>query len=181
MIDFTLVIDSALTSDQCDHLIESALARGLSTTHLETHRGYRHTDFMEDDGILGRLHHECMSAYNSRYPSLDYLDDQLEFSPWRFKHFPPTYSYNQWHSEHNLIVAHRVLCVIVYLSDHACGTEFLHTGDVVESRKGRALVFPTFWTHTHRGGVCPDHRDRYIMSSYAHYARPKLEVKPLVL
>jgi hypothetical protein len=167
MIDFTLVVDHALSATACDAIIESSLAQGLSNKHLESHMGYQHVDLADPQGgLISQL----IDQYRSQFPSLDYMDNSLEFSPWRFKHFPPTYAFNRWHSEHNLAVAHRVLCIQVYLSDNACGTEFQHTGDVVMSQKGRAVVFPTFWTHTHRGQLDPDGVDRYIMTTYASFA-----------
>jgi len=169
MIDFTLVIDSALTHDQCDQLISQAESAGLSSKHLATHLHYRHYDFPSTHAMLTDLNSRCLSAYTAQFPQLRYIDNGLEFSPWRFKHFPPTYAFDRWHSEHNLAVAHRVLCIIVYLSDNECGTEFMHDSTVIESRKGRAVVFPTFWTHTHRGQLDPLGVDRYIMSTYAHF------------
>lgn len=27
-------------------------------------------------------------------------------------------------------------------------------------------LFPAFWTHTHRGQLCPDNKLRYVMSAY---------------
>ena len=169
MIDFTLVVEDALSVSACDQIIESSLAQGLSSKHLASHMGYRHLDLELTDMPLSQLSSNLLDQYRSAFPSLDYMDNALAFSPWRFKHFPPTYSYDRWHSEHNLALPHRILCIIVYLSDNACGTEFQHTGDVIDSVKGRAVVFPTFWTHTHRGQKDPEGLDRYIMSTYAHY------------
>jgi hypothetical protein len=169
MIDFTLVVDLALTGVECQKIINSSNITGLSSQHLEGHMGYRHLDLDMEDLGLSQLSSDLLDQYRSQFPSLDYMDNALAFSPWRFKHFPPTYSYDRWHSEHNLAVAHRVLCIIVYLSDNDCGTEFLHDGTVIKSVMGRAVVFPTFWTHTHRGQRDPAGKDRYIMSTYAHY------------
>ena len=169
MIDFTLVVEDALTLIDCEELIAEATRNGISSQHLESHLSYRHFDYKSDHPVLLDLQDRCLTAYRLKFPSLDYMDNALAFSPWRFKHFPPTYAFDRWHSEHNLAVAHRVLCIQVYLSDNACGTEFQHTGDVVGSVTGRAVVFPTFWTHTHRGQRDPNGLDRYIMSTYAHF------------
>ena len=169
MIDFTLVIDDAVTALDCSLLIADAHRAGLSSKHLESHLHYRHYDFPSTHSILTDLNARCLSAYRAEFPQLDYIDNGLEFSPWRFKHFPPTYAFDRWHSEHNLQVADRVLCIILYLSDNECGTEFMHDSTVIESRMGRAVVFPTFWTHTHRGQLDPLGLDRYIMSTYAHF------------
>jgi len=170
MIDFTLVIEHALGRDACLQLIADAHSAGLSSKHLASHLSYNHYDFSSTHSILTDLNARCLSAYRAQFPQLDYIDNGLDFSPWRFKHFPPTYAFDRWHSEHNLQVAHRVLCIILYLSDNACGTEFMHDSTVIESRMGRAVVFPTFWTHTHRGQLDPLGCDRYIMTTYAHFA-----------
>ena len=168
MIDFLLTLDNALTTIDCDEFIAEAHRGGLSSKHLETHLSYRHYDFPLDHPVLQDLNARCISAYRSQFPSLDYMDNSYTLAQWRFKHFPPDYAFDRWHSEHNLALPHRVVCIIVYLSDHSCGTEFMHTGDVISSVSGRAVVFPTFWTHTHRGQLCPQGKDRYIMSNYLY-------------
>ena len=61
----------------------------------------------------------------------------------------------------------RILSILVYLSNHNCGTEF-YNGKVIKSVKGRALIFPAFWTHTHKGQPCPDNKYRYILSAYVN-------------
>ena len=79
-----------------------------------------------------------------------------------------------FHSEQS-IEDPRVLSILVYLSDHNCGTEF-YNGFTIKSVKGRAMVFPPYWTHAHKGQPCPDKKFRYILSAYATFERKNKNV-----
>jgi hypothetical protein len=54
------------------------------------------------------------------------------------------------------------------LSDNNCGTEF-YEGATIISKKGKVLLFPAYFTHTHRGQLCPEFKDRYILGGYANF------------
>ena len=54
---------------------------------------------------------------------------------------------------------------MIYLSTHKCGTEF-HDGLLILSHIGRLTIFPSYFTHTHRGQVCPEKKDRYLLGGY---------------
>ena len=70
-----------------------------------------------------------------------------------------------WHSEHSFSYPFRVLSLQIYLSNHNCGTEFFRD-IIINSNCGRGILFPSYFTHTHRGIVCPDKKDRYIITGY---------------
>jgi hypothetical protein len=168
-IDNTLVIDDILSPEQCQSLIAEGSANPKSD-RLESDVGYNYHDWTPEEwqahSILNPLLRTVVKEYSQAFPAIGYVGNLCVLSNCRFKHFPPGYSYSAWHQEHVYNFPHRIGCIIVYLSDHNCGTEFLSTKEVVHSRTGRAMMFPTFWTHTHRGQVCPDNRNRYILGAY---------------
>ena len=54
---------------------------------------------------------------------------------------------------------------VIILNELIMATYF-YSKEIVISKKGRLMVFPTYWTHTHRGQPCPENKNRYIMSAY---------------
>lgn len=67
---------------------------------------------------------------------------------------------------------HRVLFFQVYLNDVDEGgeTEFLHQRRVVRPRRGRLLIAPAGFTHTHKGHV-PRSGDKLILTSWLLFQR----------
>ncbi|MCA9708383.1 MAG: 2OG-Fe(II) oxygenase [Myxococcales bacterium] len=85
--------------------------------------------------------------------------------------------YHLWHSEiHPLDAAgetlHRVLLWQIYLNDVDEGgqTEFYYQGRRIEPRRGRMLIAPAGFTHTHKGHV-PISGDKYIVASWLLFQR----------
>lgn len=85
--------------------------------------------------------------------------------------------YHQWHSEHSPRDAsceelHRVLFFIHYLNTVENGgeTAFFYQNRKVEPRKGRMVIAPAAFTHTHKGNV-PVSSDKYIATSWVLFQR----------
>jgi hypothetical protein len=85
--------------------------------------------------------------------------------------------YPHWHSEVYPLDAsceplHRVLAFQFYLNDVAEGgeTEFFYQERKVASKAGRMVIFPSGFTHTHRGNV-PRSSDKYIITSWVLFQR----------
>lgn len=85
--------------------------------------------------------------------------------------------YHHWHSEiypqnASCETLHRVLLWMFYLNDVEEGgeTEFLYQGRKVAPKKGRLVIAPAGFTHTHRGNVAKS-CDKYIATSWILYQR----------
>jgi hypothetical protein len=85
--------------------------------------------------------------------------------------------YPHWHSEvypkdASCDALHRVLAFQFYLNDVSQGgaTEFYYQQRKVEPKAGRLLIFPSGFTHTHRGNV-PESGDKYIITSWVLFQR----------
>jgi hypothetical protein len=48
------------------------------------------------------------------------------------------------------------------------GTEFLHQELIVQPVKGKSLIWPVDWTHTHRGIPSPT-QDKYILTGWFEF------------
>ena len=86
----------------------------------------------------------------------------------RFKHFKPGKLFEKFHSEHSYEHATRLLNIQIYLSDHNCGTKF-YNNKIIKSEEGKIVVFPSYFTHTHKGQKCPDKKNRYIITGYINF------------
>ncbi|WP_314442081.1 2OG-Fe(II) oxygenase [Massilia timonae] len=85
--------------------------------------------------------------------------------------------YHHWHSEiypqnASCDSLHRVLLWMFYLNDVEDGgeTEFLYQGRKIAPKKGRLVIAPAGFTHTHRGNVARS-GDKYIATSWILYQR----------
>lgn len=85
--------------------------------------------------------------------------------------------YHHWHSEiypqnASCETLHRVLLWMFYLNDVDEGgeTEFLYQDRRIAPKKGRLVIAPAGFTHTHRGNV-PVSGDKYIATSWILYQR----------
>lgn len=85
--------------------------------------------------------------------------------------------YHHWHSEiypqnASCESLHRVLLWQFYLNDVEQGgeTEFLYQNRRIAPRKGRLVIAPAGFTHTHKGHV-PVTGDKYIATSWILYQR----------
>jgi hypothetical protein len=59
---------------------------------------------------------------------------------------------------------------MIYLNDvtDGGGTEFYHQNLIFQPVKGKALIWPSDWTYTHRGIPSPT-QDKYILTGWFEY------------
>ncbi|WP_374351729.1 2OG-Fe(II) oxygenase [Chitinimonas sp.] len=86
-------------------------------------------------------------------------------------------NYQYWHSEvypqlPDSEPLHRILLFMFYLNDVAEGgqTEFYYQGRSITPKRGRMVVAPAYFTHTHRG-CTPVSGDKYILTSWILFNR----------
>lgn len=168
-MDNILVIDKVITPEGCNNIIEQ-YKNSLNNVALDTHLGYEFCD-ISNNPALEILSNSIIKEYIKHFPDIEITADRWACHEFRLKHFPPNYYFKEWHSEHNVKNPYRIACIMIYLTDHDCGTEF-YDGEVIKSVPGRAVIFPAFWTHTHRGQLCPAGKDRYILTAYVNLQQP---------
>lgn len=168
MLDFILIKDDILNKNECEIIINYF----KNKTDEKVINGINYALFKEDDyKILNFLEFKIkllFDEYIKIYPQLKYTKEGFIANEFRFKHFKPGNFFKDWHSEHSIENNKRLLCLQIYLSNHNCGTEF-YNGQTILSKEGRAMMFPAYFTHTHRGQICPDNKDRYILGGYANF------------
>jgi len=114
---------------------------------------------------------KCVDQYFLRYPSLaDCGMFSLVESP-IIQHYPPGGGYFRPHFERtNVGTSSRMLVWMTYLNDvtDGGGTRFTYQGINTQARKGRTIIWPSDFTHTHHGIPSPS-QDKYIITGWLNY------------
>ena len=79
--------------------------------------------------------------------------------------------YHVWHCEQSGMASRsRVLAILFYLNDVEEGgeTEFLYYSRRIKAKKNRLVLFPSAYTHTHRGNP-PLSGEKYAVASWVEY------------
>jgi hypothetical protein len=86
--------------------------------------------------------------------------------------YKPNEAFYGWHSERGPSELKRVLVFMTYLNDVTDGgeTEFLYQNIKIAPKKGRTLIWPADWTHTHRGITSPT-QDKYIITGWINFVQ----------
>ena len=172
--NFIHIRDNFLSNKECDNLI--TFFKKIPDKKFIKHGQYEGV-FLNDDSsylkdnkmsfLKGRFQSE-LNEYIKIYPELNFVQDGFYLTEIRFKHWKANNFFSKWHSEHNKECSYRILNFMIYLSTHKCGTEFLDKR-VIKSEKGRLVIMPSYFTHTHRGMPCPEKKDRYMVGGYFNF------------
>lgn len=114
----------------------------------------------------------CVEEYKKLYPTLD-----KDLAPWAMREliniqrYKPKEGFLGWHTENsNLISSHRILVFMTYLNTVKDGgeTEWFHQKIKIKPEKGLTVIWPSDWTHLHRGCVSKT-ETKYIATGWFSY------------
>ena len=120
---------------------------------------------------------KCLVKYRAEYTSLDRCLDRFRVhSRIKIQMYPPTGGYFVWHCERTNPygnVGRRLLVFMTYLNDVDDGgeTEFLYQNLKVKPEKGKTLIWPSEWTHTHRG-LTSKSETKFIVTGWYEFDPP---------
>jgi prolyl 4-hydroxylase len=122
------------------------------------------------DSLVGRyiisILDPCLKEYHKLYPHCNLISEygpQQAFQVQEYK--AGSQGFAHWHCERdNPKVCLRLFAWMTYLNDikDSGETEFLHQNVSIKPEKGLTLIFPSDWTHTHRGLSSPTENKRII-------------------
>jgi len=166
--NFLYIKDNILSKEDCNNIIKVCDKNLLPAHDL----GYEYYDIKKIDLLkfLVNKSNFLIKDYLKLYPQLDLVSNKFGLTNIRFKKFNKNKSFGNWHSEHCIDYPFKILNIMYYLSDHNCGTLF-YNDDLILSKKGRVAIFPSYFTHTHKGQVCPDGKIRYILTGYFEFIK----------
>jgi hypothetical protein len=126
---------------------------------------------------------EFIQEFNTRFWDVHYKKYTKQFNilnsfkthtiyTYKIQETKPTQGYHIWHCEQSAPEhSKRIAAYILYLNDVIEGgeTEFLYLSKRVAAKRGRLLLFPAGYTHTHRGNP-PISGTKYIMTGWLEYS-----------
>ena len=110
-----------------------------------------------------------MKEYNAAYDNP--LAELTIADGFNIQHYKPGEGYLNWHSERSVHLTHqRALTFMTYLNDvkDGGGTEFKYQGLRHNARKGKTLIWPSDFTHTHRGQKS-ETEEKYITTGWFNH------------
>ena len=110
-----------------------------------------------------------MREYNTAYDNP--LAELTIADGFNIQHYKPGEGYINWHSERSVHLTHqRALTFMTYLNDveDGGGTEFKYQGLRHNAKKGKTLIWPSDFTHTHRGQKS-ETQEKYITTGWFNH------------
>ena len=113
--------------------------------------------------------HEFLNNYRKLFPTLSFVNVRISDS-FNIQKYPKDAGYVAWHCERmnsDAKTSLRVLSFITYLNDVDVGgeTEFALQQRRIKAKKGRTIIFPSEWSHLHRGVPSPN-QEKYITAGW---------------
>lgn len=195
-MNFTYVRDDLLSQKECERIIKVFHVGHKEHTPGITQGSYdidkTHKDstdwcksFREQDGV-DLLLEEKLSVLREEYEKLHPC--LLHCDPWNLYHgyniqmYKPGGGFKGWHCEqggwasypNEVQGTNRILVWMVYLNDVPDGgTMFMDQDVTIEAKTGRAVMWPAYWTHTHKSQVSHTQK-KYIATGWYTFNLPSL-------
>jgi hypothetical protein len=117
----------------------------------------------------------ALSSVVAQVPSLQIWP--LLWTGYKIQHYTKNKGHFKWHFDAlGPGTWDRQMAMIIYLNSVEDGGETCFHQQKLKFKPvvGDAVIFPTFWTHTHCGEI-PRSEDKYIISSFVSFAIPAAE------
>lgn len=116
---------------------------------------------------------ECVTQYFAHHEILRLTDPIELLETPIIQHYKPGGGFKKAHFERTGINSTtRMLTWMTYLNDvtDGGGTHFSYQNHTVTARKGKTLIWPSDFTHTHYGVVSPT-QDKYIITGWLNFSQ----------
>jgi len=112
----------------------------------------------------------CIREYEYKYDRAKLLDSYAITEGTQIQKYEPSEGYKVWHCERaGIDTQTRCLVFMTYLNDVPNGgTEFMYQKVISPANKGLTMIWPSDWTHTHRGQISPTHK-KFIITGWLNY------------
>ena len=112
----------------------------------------------------------CLKKYFKIYPDADRSGHFNINTEYNIQYYPPGGGYKIWHHESvNKESSIKKLVFMTYLNNAKnAGTKFKYQKITTPCIKGLTLIWPTAFTHTHKGEISKD-EEKYIITGWYTY------------
>jgi hypothetical protein len=190
--NFVGVFDNIVSPEYCAQAIEhyERMAAMNKTRNRQELEGVNktlkdtHTYFLLDDTDSEVIHTNGKMAvdfaqavlkanevYSDTYGIVNAIANYKVSETVKMQKTNPGEGYHMWHCEHcSIAYGRRVMQAILYLNDVDAGgeTEFLYLGRRIQPKAGTLILFPSSFTHAHRGNP-PLQGTKYIMNTWLEF------------
>jgi len=134
------------------------------STELALHPDYNHLFFKEYRKYLEEVIHK----YGQKYPEVQHFDKFGMIESPQIQHYKPGEGFKIWHCERER-KDNRCLVFMTFLNTvPEAGTHFKYQELTVPAEKGLTLIWPSDFTHTHKGQITK-HHEKYILTGWLGY------------
>jgi len=113
-----------------------------------------------------------VKAYMDCFPILENGAGKIGFlDPPQLQYYKPGGGFFGEHFESSgLGISHRVLAFQTFLNDikDGGGTYFVYQDHTAAPKKGKTIIWPASFTHTHRGEIA-EHEEKYVITGWLSY------------
>jgi hypothetical protein len=112
----------------------------------------------------------CLNEYLKKYPDANNCDRFNVSDFYNIQYYPINGGFKKWHYESaTKDSSKRNLVFMTYLNNvKNAGTEFKYQKIKTECKKGLTLIWPTAFTHTHKG-IINKKNEKYIITGWYSY------------
>lgn len=133
-------------------------------------------DFLDDENnkkewgdLISKFRHKLQFEIDNYVEKYEVLENMPKFviEGYNMQKYEPGEGFYQWHCERgNISTLPRMLVFMVYLNDlDDGGTEFMYQNHIEKAEAGKLLIWPTDWTHYHRGQIS-NSKTKYILTGW---------------
>jgi len=198
---FIRIYETAYSNDYCDKVISTWDTLGLRDNETQNHdwsdNNHRRDKAVFIDEVLSEDHYSlqksiCDTFFNvvkdktNKYlkdlgiwKEVELVPDGMKVQKYDHKRSGGYYVFHSEQHNRSQRELRRHLTYTLYLNDIPEGegeTEFLFQGIRYQPKKGDLVIFPAFFTHTHRGNPVYT-TDKYIATGWMLWANRPLEEK----
>ena len=111
----------------------------------------------------------CDREYEYKYSQIQHMSYGLVENI-QIQKYEPNQGFKTWHCERSSIRQQtRCLAFMTYLNDVPDGgTEFMYQKLTSPAKKGLTMIWPSDWTHVHKGQISKQHT-KYIITGWLNY------------
>tara|TARA_B100000902_G_scaffold228379_1_gene216823 strand:+ start:174 stop:758 length:585 start_codon:yes stop_codon:yes gene_type:complete len=113
----------------------------------------------------------CLKLYKEKYPFSNNVAHYSLNDNIKIQHYKPNEGYFKWHTENEGFGndKSRHLVFMTYLNTvESAGTEFYHQQLRTPCEKGLTLIWPTAWTHYHKGVISKE-KEKFIITGWINF------------
>ena len=115
---------------------------------------------------------QCLEDYQKDFEILKYNNNLKILETFNIQHYKPGEGFPDWHYEFVPGVqpyVDRVLVFMTYLNDvEDGGTDFAYQQLNTKASKGVTLIWPAYFTHTHRGQITDKQEKTIVTGWFSH-------------